>query len=273
MDDEGKPVMDPKSGKPVSDGTVGRLIHHTGALFLNHFGQLAQTENDDELTAAVEVLRARAFGRGTAPTQENLTEEQKARAAELDAREQTIKSQESESRKAAETSFNQAITTGIDTYVDAQIDKVLARSDVADGERGKLRDDIRGALYDLIVANVNFQAEQDALMRRPISETTKNLRIGLGKKYASSELLVRVAKDHIAKAGAKIMARQQKQQQAQAARVEASRSEAPGTMRTARPADQQNAKDSVTTVNTSLATKLGRQPTYAESLAELMKAS
>lgn len=269
-DEDGNPVIDQASGKPVSDGTVGRLIHHTGALFLNHFGSEAEAKNDPELAAAVDILRARAFGSGTASTSEDLTEEQRVKANELDVREAALKEQSKAVQQARVKEFNQTITSGIDLSTDSEITKLLARTDIPEKDRGELADKIRQGVYDLIVANPQFRNEQDALMKRPMGDKTRVARIGLGKKYVDLHLS-KVATKIIADAGAKILSRQAKTQAVQAARVEASRSEAAGALRTARPVSAQTSDEVAAKATENLTAKLGRTPSFSEALAEIQR--
>lgn len=269
-DEDGNPILDKASGKPISDGTVGRLIHHTGALFLNHFGSEAEVKNDPELAAAVDILRARAFGSGPAPTTEEMTEEQRAKATELDARETALKEQAKAVEQAKVKEFNQSVTSGIDLSTDAEITKLLARTDIPEKDRADLADKIRQGVYELIVQNPQFRNEQDALMRRPMGDKTRQARIGLGKKYVDLHLS-KVASKIIADAGAKILSRQGKAQAAQAAREEASRSEAAGTLRTAKPITAQTSEQVADTAIAALTTKLGRAPSMTEMLAEIQR--
>jgi hypothetical protein len=269
-DEEGNPIMDQASGKPVSDGTVGRLIHHTGALFLNHFASVAEMENDNELAAIVDGLRARAFGSGPAPTQEDMTEEQRARAADLDARETKLKETNTATQKATLTAFNQSIATGIDDHTNSVIAGWLGRSDIPEADRAAVAEEIRKATYDLVVDNPQFHREQDELMRRSMGDKTRTARIALGKKYVGDHV-VDVARAAIAKAGGKIIAKQAKSDAAQAAREEASRSEVAGTLRTARPVAAPNAEDQAKTAHANLTAKLGRAPTFSESFAEIKR--
>jgi hypothetical protein len=269
-DEDGNPVIDAASGKPVSDGTVGRLIHHTGALFLDHFGREAEATNDPELTAAVDILKARAFGSGTASTSEDLTEEQRVKATELDARETSLKEQSKAVHAGRVKEFNQSVTSGIDLSTDAEITKLLARTDIPEKDRVETANKIRQGIYDLIVANPSFQGEQDMLMHRLMGDKTRVARIGLGKKYVDM-CFTKVATKIVADAGAKILSRQAKTQAAQAARVEASRSEAAGTLRTARPTTARTSDDIAAKASANLETRLGRAPSFTESLAEIKR--
>lgn len=270
-DDAGEPLIDQASGKPMSDGTVGRLIHHTGALFLNHFEQLAKVDGkeDPELAAAVDILKARAFGRGTASTQEDFTEEQQAKAKELDQRETALNEQSKTAQEAKRQEYNDKIVTAIDTHSDAELGKLIARSDLPADQHADVSAKIRAAVYELVTANPSFHREQDALMQRQMGPIAQKERIALGNKWFNT-LLPKVGPALLNKEGAKFMERQQKKQDSQAARVEASRSETSASLQTSRPlqlsSQQVNEK-----AYTDLQTKLGRAPEPHELFAEVMR--
>jgi hypothetical protein len=107
-------------------------------------------------------------------------------------------------------------------------------------------------------------------MRRQMGAKTREARVGLGKKWLQTALPL-VAPKLIADAGAKLIARQGQKSATQIARQEASRSEAAGSLRTAKPLSTSSAGDVMATATTNLTTKLGRAPNAGEIFGEVMR--
>lgn len=267
-DEFGNPVM--HDGKPVADGTVGRMIHHTGALFLNHFEQVARETNNPELTAAVEIMKAEAFGDKSQMSREDFTEEQRATSESLAARESALATQERAAKEEKTAAYEAKIVSGVDAVADSEIAKVLSRTDIDAARHGEIADKIREAAYNLILKNAQFRAEQDLLMRRLPGEQTTKDRIGLGKKWLNVALPI-VSKQIIAAEGAKILQRQASRQASQTARQEASRSEAEGSLRTQKPNSTTSGADVMEAATTTLKGKLGRNPSSGELFQEIIR--
>lgn len=165
-DEDGYPTIDQESGKPISDGTVGRFIENTGALFLDHFGHVAETTQSTELAAAVETLRSAAFPERRVAGIQSMTEEKKAHIAE----------------------WTQSVVAGIDEVATSEIGEVLAYTDLPASGCIELAPKIRQRVDERVTTNPQFHREQDFLMRHNWGEKTRQARIELGRKWISRVL-------------------------------------------------------------------------------------
>jgi hypothetical protein len=268
-DDDGNVMLHPQSGLPMSDGTLGRLIEYTGDLFLKHWENVAKQSNDPELAAAADILRARAFSSGTAPTHDGLTDEQKAAAEKLARDQAAFTEQQKKHQEQQRKEFDQKVVDGIDANSLKLVNLFLDSTDIQQKDRERIAAEILKETYDLVAQNPLFHGEQDNLMRRLMGPKTLQARVELGTRYFHNTYLD-VARAKIAAEGVKYIAKQEKQQQAQAARVDASRSEAPGSLRTTPPV-QQNAAQQFEAVNADLRKSLNREPSTAEIFAEVQR--
>jgi hypothetical protein len=265
LDDEGNPVLDPETKTPVSDGTVGRLIEHTFGLGLDHWANIAQQKGDDELAAAIDVLRARAFNTRTAPAQESISDEQRAQyeqlereRAELNRQQQAI---ESEKRQAFEQKADQAYYR----HVDNLLNRVLAKANLADADKQAIYEEIKVRVDKALAQNPQFLSAQEAIWRRQgYGEKKLNDLTALGSQWVNA-VLPGIARQVLQSKGQQIIAGQAAKQAQIKRQEQASRSEAKSAMRHVAP----NAKstDEVhAQARKEFAEKFGREPNTVELL-------
>lgn len=233
LDEEGNPKLG-ADNQPISDGSVGKFMDNAIGLALDSLVKRAEKENDEDLLSAVEMIKERT-GRGpSSAAQESLTEEQKAKQAELDAREAKVKEEQVTREQQKEQEFELNVQKDIESDVDKLLDKILDKAELGGFNQKYLRDDIKEGIFAKVAARKDFFLQMDALMRRPMSEKVRKERVALATRTIKS-LYEPVVREKMIAAGVKLKQQQADQSKNQAAREAQSRSEVHGAARPAQP--------------------------------------
>lgn len=266
LDDDGNPVVNQKTGKPQTDGTVGRFIEQTFGLGLDHWAQVAQQKGDDELAVAIDVLKARAFNTRTASAQEDLTEEQRATQQALDQQQKTLNEQQQAIETDKRTSFESKADDAYYKHMDSLLDRVMKSVGGTDEDKASMRAEIKNRVDTAIGQNPNFTSAQDLIWRRQGYGAKKlNDLTALGSQWIN-DVLPGIAREYLKSKGSTILdkqaatdARHQQRQSASSKEPQAGiRHSAPATMST----DQLHQK-----FREDFVAKNKRQPTTQEVLS------
>jgi hypothetical protein len=229
LGDDGQPVV--ANGQPRTDGTVGRFIHQSFGLGLDHWAQVARDKGDDELSAAVDVLQARAFNPRTASAQEDLTEEQRTRQQELEQRTKTLDEQQQAIDTEKRQGFEQKADSAYYGHMDKMVDRVLAKASLDDDASTRVRQEIKDQVDELLTSNPQFVGAQNAIWNRSGYGEKKLADLTALGSHWISEVLPGIARAALAKAGKATIAAQQDKTARMDARANSSRSEPAASMR------------------------------------------
>jgi hypothetical protein len=269
LDEEGNPVIDPATNQPKTDGSVGRFMDNVLSMVLEFQTNRGKEAKDEDLLAAVDILKARTgLSRGTASAdQENLTEEQKAREAAINSREETFRRQEDAARSAREQEFEVKVASGIDTKLNDEIAKILSftdlTGDLTKGQQKLVADEIREKVTERLKGSKIFFSKLDALMRRPMGEKTQQARIAHGINSARPLIPV-IARAVLKEQGISLKAKTSAKITKSDAQEKAARSEIKTGGQPAKPAAAQTAQEMTETVRSEFLAANKREPTTAE---------
>jgi hypothetical protein len=262
LDENGQPVPDGRGGIKT-DGSVGRFAHNLFGAGLDMWSRSAEENDDPELAAAVDVLRARAgFAESAPSTQEHMTEEQRRQAADLEQRSQSVAERERALRATQVETWNKGVDDAVEATVDKRIAGLFKAVALDDTQKANAIRDIKGGIYELIRDNSRYNTRLDGLTRMPMNDVTAKQRVALASEYIQA-YLPNVARKVLATYGAKRMEQQQQQTEKQAARADASRSEANTTPRVSKPV-QQSAEERHRLAVETLTARLNRTPEIEE---------
>jgi hypothetical protein len=269
LDDDGNPVIDPATKQPKTDGSVGRFMDNVLGMALAYQENAGREKKDEDLLAAVDILKARTgLSRGTASAeQENMTEEQKAREAAINSREQEIRRQEFEATSAREKEFEIKVASGIDTKLNDEIAKILSftdlTGDLTKGQQKLVADEIREKVTERLKGSKIFFSKLDALMRRPMGDKTQQARVAHGINSARPLIPV-IARQVLKEQGITLKAKASAKIAKSDAQAVATRSEIKTGGQPAKPAAAPNAQQLTEQVRTEFLAANKREPTTAE---------
>lgn len=268
-DDAGQPLM--RDGKPVTDGTVGRLIEQNFGAGLDYWEGVAGSSNDDELQAAVEVLKARAFG-GTASAKEGLTEEQQRVSEELKQQREQINTERSAAETEKLTAFDGRVNARVESVVDKAVESRIALVEVDDSDKVDLKRRITEKLYSRIYENPQYQNALDPLLRRQgYGKQKEDDRVKLASEWTNL-ILPKIVREEMLAMGEKLTLRSTSKKAAATARETASRSEPASAMTHSKPSEM-SVHDLHAKLRADFAkTNQGRQPNPTEMLGLIRKA-
>lgn len=269
LDDDGNPVIDPATKQPKTDGSVGRFMDNVLGMALAYQENAGREKKDEDLLAAVDILKARTgLSRGTASAdQENLTEEQKAREAAINSREETFRRQEDAARSAREQEFEIKVASGIDTKLNDEIAKILSftdlTGDLTKGQQKLVADEIREKVTERLKGSKIFFSKLDALMRRPMGDKTQQARVAHGINSARPLIPV-IARAVLKEQGITLKAKVSAKIAKSDAQAVATRSEIKTGGQPAKPAAAPNAQQLTEQVRSEFLAANKREPTTAE---------
>jgi hypothetical protein len=270
LNEDGTPQLG-KNGKPVHDGSVYKFLKGAYQLRMDNLMAKYQREGDEEAAAAVDILMERqGFKAPSTPNEEGLSAELKqqkeaiaAERAELDSRKKAEAAERTEN-------FLNSVDMATGEAFEAEINKRLKVADGLSAPEATV-EMIKQRLAEVINSNPVFTDQRDQLLRRPQTEAVKKELVALNKRFMHDHL-GKILADVLASEGTTEIEAQQNRQLKQAARADASRSEArtasTGTSKAApAPMDGAQLRNAVTT---ELQTKLGRRPSETEILTGVM---
>jgi len=268
-DDAGQPLM--RDGKPVTDGTVGRLIEQNFGAGLDYWDSVASSSNDDELQAAVEILKARAFG-GAASAKEGFTEEQQRQAEELKQEREQLNTEKFAAETEKQTAFDGRVNARVESVVTKAIDSRVAMVEVDASDKADLTRRITEKLYTRISENASYQNALDPLLRRQgHGKAKEDARVKLASDW-TNQILPKIVREEMLAMGEKLTLRTAGKKAAATARETASRSEPASAMTHTKPAEM-STHDLHTKLRGDFAkTHQGRTPSPQEMLGLLRTA-
>jgi len=194
LDDSGNPVPDGNGGFQT-DGTVNRFIDNIvnlglqlqpqpvfenllaqpqgKELLLNKLQSLS-SEGDDEMQAALEIVKDRLEKRGSSSAaSEPQNAEQKRLAQErqqLDAEKNSLAQQRQAEQSQRETDNERAVATSISSEVNSLIDSLLAKFAIPDFNKESAKEKIRNALTSASTKTAHSRCRQG---KTPASSTAR----------------------------------------------------------------------------------------------------
>lgn len=270
-DESGQPIINPKTGKPQTDGSMFRML--TGAYELRHSNlrKAYENEGNDEAVAAIDLLNG-LQGIGASPasreSEQGLSPEQKAREDQISSRERALNEREQAGRAEAEKAFTRSVGLGRAEKFDGELDTLIkASSGLGDFNREAVRSSVMQGLKDFLKGDATYNAELKELEREPKTEVTRNKIVAVGLRYMRNNL-GRIAAPIFAEAGAQAMTQQAEQTATHDARAKASRGEGAGAAVTSPTAPAKLDGQALTShVVAEFVAKNNRQPDMSEILA------
>lgn len=255
--DDGQPIRDDK-GNPVQQGNVQAFVEQLGTLTFNSrigtMERLAQEalkanpENEaaNNLLAAVEILKTSELLNG--PVAEELTEAQKAKAAELESRENTLRREQEQRDQAEYQGREDRIGVETDTQVNTAIEAVLAKTDLPKEQWPLILSEARNAAAEHLLEDRLFTSKRDWIMRARYSPSVEKQRIAHSVNSTKAALFGSRNNGILAKTlnkyGVKMMSQQQERRNKIDTQIQAQRSETKGTSHVA-PAPRPLSNDQV----------------------------
>ena len=290
MDDSGNPVPDGNGGFQT-DGTVNRFIDNIvnlglqlqpqpvfenllaqpqgKELLLNKLQSLS-SEGDDEMQAALEIVKDRLEKRGSSSAaSEPQNAEQKRLAQErqqLDAEKNSLAQQRQAEQSQRETDNERAVATSISSEVNSLIDSLLAKFAIPDFNKESAKEKIRNALYQRINEDGTFKMQAGQNARKQYSAKVHTERVGLAKRTAKSYLW-QVADPIIKQAGGELIAANQAKHQKIATQVDASKKEPKAGLSTPAAPSPLSNSELMAKAKESLA-KQGKDPSDVKQLIQ-----
>lgn len=263
LDEEGQPVKD-AAGQPVNDGSVGRFMDNAIGLALEAQFQVAKEAGDEDYMAAIDLLKARTGRSPASAVEEQLTDSQKQEAARLKTEREQIDKDKRAINEQKFKEFDLSVTKEIDSTVSKIIDGYLDKADLSDYNKKFLKQEIEQAAIGIVKNRQDFWMQLDELMRRPMTEKTRQARVALGLRVMKP-ILKTLAVEKFNAAGVKLNNQQAARTETIAAREQQNRSEQRGAGRPAAPAQMPTQDEIQKMVMTEFATKNGgREPSSAQ---------
>lgn len=274
-DENGEPIINPKTGKPQTDGSMFRML--TGAYAVRHSNlrPMYEKEGNEEAVAAIDLLNG-LQGIGASPasreSEQGLSPEQKAREDQISQRERALNEREQTGRAEAEKAFKRSVALGRAEKFDGELDSLIKASDgLKDFNRQAVRSSVMDGLKDFLRGDATYNAELRELERLPQTEATRNKLVEVTVRYMRNNL-GRIAAPILAEAGAQAMTQQAVQTATHDARQKASRGEGAGASVTTPQAPAKLEGQQLTNhVIQEFVASNGRQPENAEILAAVSR--
>lgn len=269
LDEDGNPVKN-ADGSIRTNGTVGRFLKNAFRVQLDVLYNKAQLAKDDDTMAAIDILMERSgFRPSTGGNEEEMSEELKARVAEVKAGEERLQQE----RSNQYTRDLEASSTRVDSQTDhtlaTAMSTILGKATALDAfSKTNVEREIRVELRKVISGNRAYQAARENIERRPLGPKREAALIKLNADTIREKLRT-VAAPILAKAGVSLQTKAQERNDTQAARAAAAQSESRSSLAPAStPAP---AAESLEQVTADLRAKNGgREPSTEDILRERM---
>lgn len=220
-DQQGNPIVE--NGLPRMHPAFSGFLDHINNRQMDFIRQKAEREGDQELLAAVDVIRERTSA-SSQPQDHELPPHLRAAAENIRRRELELNRQQLEQHRTAQTAFDQNVGREAQAKIDALINPVLEKAALSDFLRQTAREKIDSALLDALNKNRFFQTRMAELARSPRTAETRQQRLNLIISHVQS-VAGPIVRQVLKEASAPVIARQQERQQKIEAQVARSRSE------------------------------------------------
>lgn len=251
LGDDGNPVLDER-GQPVHDGTVGRFVENAVAygasiypkgvvekLLGSDHGKEALLQElqsmgagqDEELSAALEILTER-INRGASAPSEETSAEAKRLAQErksVEAEKQALSQQRELSKRQEVEQQDRAISTDMSNQVEGVLDSYISRYAWAtEFEKNAAREEIKKLTYERIKSDPIFSSRAAASGRKAYSPAVHKERVGMAVAAFRANMAA-ASKVVLEKAGAKLISQQESKAKKIATQIAASKTETKGS--------------------------------------------
>lgn len=272
-DDKGE-ILRNNDGSPKTDGTIGRFLKNWFQGRMDYLAQQAQSKNDDDALAAIDILMERSGLRtpSSPSSEEGMSEELRAQKADIERREAALREQQTASQQADLQASDDRVDSQVDAHLATTMQGIMAKATglTTDYAKQNAQREIGRELKKLILGSASYHRELREAKGRPMGPGREAAIVKVRNSYIN-RLLPKVAKEVFAKAGAEIDSQQQQRSSTQAAREAAARSEGRGSLAPNRQQSQPGAAaETPEQVMQDLRTKLNREPTTEEFLKERM---
>lgn len=269
LNEDGTPQINPTTGKPRTDGSVGRLFKHAFELRALNWHKEFEQQNDEQGMAAIDYLMER-LGASSKPStsseDESLPADVRARAAAVEQREKALAEQTKQQQETRETEFWDSVASLRKQKFDAELDKYFKNATgLVEANRPQITTEIKQELLRKVEENATFKTRYDRLKRQGLNETTKQSHVALAMEVMRDHLPKIVSKA-FAKFGEAAISQQKQQDATQAARAAASRGDGKTALGGARPAAPMDSKTLYNSITEQLRKSLGRDPEPFEVL-------
>lgn len=175
-DEAGRPVIE--NGAPRLHPAFTSMLDNLRNNELNFLYQKAEKAGDQELMAALDVVRERVSPASRAQVDE-LPPHIRAAAEQIQAREAELNRRQLQQQYAEQTRFDRVVGDDATQKIDALIEPALNKAALSDFVRQTAREKIDNAIVESLAHNRFFQARMAELARYPLTPEARQQRVNV----------------------------------------------------------------------------------------------
>ncbi len=174
-DAQGRPIME--NGVPKLHPAFTGMLDNIRTNELKYLRQKAETQGDQELVAALDIIAERNSPASAA--HDELRPHLRATADQIKAREAELNRRQLQQQQAEQGRFDRAVGDDSTSRINALIEPVLQKAALPEFVRQTAREKIDNAIVGSLAQNRFFQARMAELGRYPLTAETRQQRVNL----------------------------------------------------------------------------------------------
>lgn len=209
--EDGQPIINEKTGRPMTDGSMFRMLQGAYAVRHSNLRTMYEKQGNDEAVAAIDLLNG-LQGIGAKPASsesgQDIPPQLKAREDAVTARENSLKEQQNKVREDGVKAFKRSVALRRADKFDGELDTLMqSATGLGDFNRDAVRGKIMTELKTFLRTDHAYNRELKQLEAQPQTEATANKLVEVAVR-AMRNNLGRLARPIFTEAGAQAMTQQ-----------------------------------------------------------------